>query len=507
MRVLLSPFRMALPMWVLASCLLVFCSAPAEAQLTTQGNPVFSTPTPKEQKIGPMPKAPFKAVVEFDASEGDSEGRPMGEIRLGDVELEGNKYYRTWLLKKHLKPILEKQGGVLDVAELESELKRINKQNAFKMKANLFKGQDGETNVRLEVYERQPWQITGFTDNLGRPGLGNYRGGASITNESLLGFGDKFKVEYVGAARDNLVLAKYQVPLNRKGGNVSVKYRYHWVNYDRKFTGGANLEGRDRNLFVIQIEQPIDKKRVWTPFVGTLFRHVTVDRNGTRLAKADPRPWWLGMKYNKPDKYGSTTVKAMMVVGQKWMGGDSKFWRTKMVTKRVIKLPHRQKVVLRAAFQVSPDKQPPVQNFPVGGAYSVRGYTEGLLNGDQGHFYSAEYFFPIPFLNRASEKLSDRVRGVAFFDFGQAWLDSKNGRFIATSNPSSKERTLLMGTGIGVRARLTQYLQGFADMAWGLGNRNLIEQNSDPTLRVHFGIRSDFLPKNYKIRGDSITTL
>ncbi len=504
---LLPSIRIALSSGILASCLLMLCSAPAEAQLNIQGNPVFSTPTPKEQKIGPMPKAPFKSVIEFDASAEDPEGTPMDEIRLGDVELEGNKYFRTWAIKKHLKPILKQQGDLLDVATLESELKRINKQNAFKLKATLSEGEDGETNVHLDVYERQPWQITGFTDNLGRPGLGNYRGGAAITNENLLGFGDKLKVEYVGAARDHLILAKYQAPFNRRGGNLMVKYRYHWLNYDRKYTGGANLVGRDRNLFVIQLSQPIDKKRVWTPFMGTLFRHVTMDRNGVRRVKADPRPWWFGMKYAKPDKYGKTVIKGMMVVGQRWMGGDSKFWRTKVVSKRIIKLPHRQKVVLRAAFQLSPDKQPPVQQFPVGGAYTVRGYTEGLINGEQGHFYSAEYYFPIPFLNKASSKLDDRVRGVAFFDFGQAWLDTKSGRFAATVNPSSRERTTLMGTGIGIRARLTQYLQGFADMAWGLGDRNLIELNSDPTLRVHFGIRSDFLPKKYKKRGDNVRTL
>lgn len=105
----------------------------------------------------------------------------------------------------------------------------------------------------------------------------------------------------------------------------------------------------------------------------------------------------------------------------------------------------------------------------------------------------------MPFLKRANPWLAERLRGITFFDFGQAWIDKSNPRYISGVS-AQFGRTTLASVGIGARYRLTQYLQGFVDAGWGLFNRNAIELNADPTVRMHFGIRSDLLPRPFRTR-------
>src|SRR5262249_49805919 len=112
-----------------------------------------------------------------------------------------------------------------------------------------------------------------------------------------------------------------------------------------------------------------------------------------------------------------------------------------------------------------------------------------------GYFLSLEDRFPIPFLSKASPWLSDRLRGAVFFDVGQAWTSIHSSRFNA-GNSNKFSNTFLMGTGFGLRYRLTRLLTGFIDVGFGLVDRSALEVNAQPTARIHFGIRTDLLPQS-----------
>lgn len=479
----------------------------AQAQLTIQSNPVFSSPTPPEQNLGSAPK-PFPGeVVEFAPpaaapSQTESDARLPDEIRLGDVKLEGNQFYNTWTIRRHLRPLLEKKGEMLKVDDLKNELNTINKFNKFKLKATVISQEsDAAEAIRLDVYEQQPWQIVTTFDNQGRPGTGYYRGSAQIVNRSLLGFGDEMSVQYIGANRSHRLSTEYRIPLNARGGEFSFQYAYHALDYDPDLTPRTvqDLIGRD-HVWTVTLSQPLDKNRVWTPYISTLWRQVVIKRNGIEIAHADPRPLTLGLRYNNTDKLGRTSIDvAPLIVGQHWMGGDSKFYRARASLYRSFNLPKDNQLVFRGAWQVTPDELPPVQQFQIGGEYTVRGFTEGLITADRGHFYSLEHYWPVPFLGKINSALQGRIKGVTFVDFGQAWLDKSSPRYVGGVS-AERDRTTLMAVGIGLRTRMTQYAQGFVDAGWGLFNRNDIELLSQPTVRVHFGIRSNLLPQPFKKR-------
>lgn len=486
----------------------------AQAQLTIQSNPVFSSPTPPEQNLM-APVKPFPGeVIEFDSAQPPQADLPVNSgsgsvIRPSEILLEGNRYYNTWTIKRYLKPVLNKKGSQLSKETLERELNQINRFSKFKVKAIVMRrGEVAGDRIKLNIYEQQPWQLVTTFDNQGRPGTGFYRGSAQLINRSLLGFGDEMSVQYIGATRSHRLSAEYRLPLNIRGGELNFQYAYHAVDYDPELTPPAvrDLSGLDQ-VWTVTLSQPLDRKRVWTPYVSALWRQVIIKRNGEEITNANPRPVTLGLRYNHLDRLGKTSIDvAPLIVGQHWMGGDSRFYRAKATLYRSFNLPRENQLVFRGAWQATPDQLPLVQQFQIGGEYTVRGYTEGLITAERGQFYSLEHFWPVPGIRKLYPGLQKSVRGVTFVDFGQAWLDKSSPRYV--SGISNKwDRTTLMAVGFGVRARMTQYAQGFLDAGWGVFNRNHIELVAQPTIRVHFGIRSNLLPQPFKKQTDTSKAL
>jgi hemolysin activation/secretion protein len=486
---------------------------PAKAQVTVQANPAFSTPTPAPQAIAPPPK-PFKGeVVELELGKPSSDSLPSKEsiqshkdqlIKISDVELDGNRFHSTWVIRRALGGILKHTGEPMSYQQIEDEIKRINKFNNFKLKATIQKTaeSDSEGQLHLDVYEQQPIQVTGTFDNQGRPGVGTLRPSVQLTDDSLLGMGDQLKLSYLDTQRDKRAAVDYRLPLDRFGGAFGFHYDFQFLDYGPTIATQNHFNpnlGTSNNYWEGTLEHPLDKNRVWTPYTSLGIRHV-VNKSGRNIT-SDPnnRTLTFGLKFNKIDRFGSSNIDASSTIGMKQLDGDFKFWRVKTVASRVFNLPKKNKITLRSIIQLTPDGLPVPTGMQIGGAYSVRGYTEGLLTGDRGQYYSIEHQWPVPLLSQVSPYLADHVRGVSFFDFGQIRLDRSNVRFVdGVSNRNN--RTTLMSAGVGVRAQLTQYAQGFCDFGFGFGNRNNIELNGNPTLRVHFGLRSDFLPKPYKTR-------
>lgn len=458
----------------------------ALAVVPMQDNPVFTTPVPEEQKLGPDPAKPFtKGVVTDNTDYPADQAIP----KVGEIKFDGNRFYRDSVIEGQLKSLLDKQGESLDKAELERSLVRINKQNPYKLKATIQKGSEPDTtDIYLDVYERLPWQVTTTLDNQGRPGIGGLRGGVGFTNESVLGYGDKFSVQYLQGRDANYVGGSYDFPINRSGGTLGLISEFSHNETDPE--GSVPMTYGEHFSLGLKYTQPFDKARMWTGDIGFMGRHVNV--NGTH---PDPRFVFAGLKFNKPDKYGQSLVYLQSFLGEQWVGGDSRFWRVRGQGTRSFNLPKDNKLVFRTAAQYSPDALPAVQMFPLAGAYGVRGFSEGMLYGDSGLFASVEHYWPIPFLGRVNPDLSARLRGVSFFDYGHGWL--RNSRAVADHG------TDIMATGVGLRYKLNQYLQGFMDVAWGLGSPdNFTSQNwggteINPSARIHFGIRSDLLSKDY----------
>lgn len=428
----------------------------------------------------------------------------VSEGKIGVVAIEGNHAYRASIIKYQVKEL--KRGEPLDVVTLEDTLSTVNQNNNFKLKAILEAGsKNGETDVTLNVYEPQPWQLSPSFDNQGRPNVGTMRWGAGLTNDSLLGFGDELSLKYIGASGTQVAAAGYNIPVSKWGTRLGYSYSFSHVDVNLNLPNPPKIEGFANN-HSLTLSQPLDKKRVWNIDASFNAKRITSNINNFQLNQDDIRSLTFGLNFNKFDRTGRTVGRISTDIAPQWMSSNREFWKGNASLTRVQSLPWGMTLIARASGQLSPDALPSAETIQIGGAHSVRGFSEGLLSGDRGYNLSTEVRYPIPGLKHVSPWLGNRIHGAAFFDMGQVWFDKSNPNYIKGVSHTSK-RTMLMSAGLGVRAQITRFLIGFVDFGYGITNQGNIEPNAQPTVRVHFGLRSDLLSKKLKKRGNVKTII
>lgn len=425
------------------------------------------------------------------------------EGMVGDMEIQGNKYFRAGVIEKR---IAVKPGEPLNIPELEKELIRINRQQPFKLKATLSPGEaTGETKLHFDVQEQQPFQIALSGDNMGRPYIGMYRGGVEVTHRNVTGHGDRFNARWVGASGTQLASASYTYPLNSWGTEVSALFGFSHVDVDLDVENQPEIVGNGYNYGLL-LSQPLDRERTFVADLGLNARRVSSYFDGDNTNTDDIRSATLGLNFNKYDRYGRSFARVSSTLAPEWLGANTSFVKFESFVTRVTRLPKNNSLILRAYSQWTPDALPPVEQFQLGGFNSVRGYTEGLLLGDRGFNVSAEWRFPIPGLTHVSPWLGQRVQGALFADYGKTWLDKNNRYFIAGVSNTDKRRSLA-SAGVGLRAHLTDYMQGYLDVAFGLLDRDDVEPKGQPVARLHFGVRSELLPNDFKSRSNEVTPI
>ncbi len=426
------------------------------------------------------------------------------EGRIGKISIEGNRHYRSRVVARAL---WQAPGDRFNLKTLQDDLNRSNRLNRFKLKATLRPGElPGETDVRLQVAEPTPVQITGLFNNQGRPFIGINRWGSELNLYSVTGNDDRLSLQWQEADGTRILLGSYAIPLNRAGTEVAVSFATSGVNLDLGIENQPPITGKATN-YGFSISQPLDRDRVWTADAGFNWRRVDSFFDRDLVASSDIRSLQAGLSFNKTDRFGRTASRVQLTYGPQWMGARDKFWKGEAFLSRLVTLARDQLLIVRATGQYAGQALPGAEGFQVGGAFNVRGYSEGLLLGDRGYTLGLEHRWPVPFLARLAPRMASRTQGVFFVDVGQAWLDKDNPGFIP-GRSDKRSQTLLAGAGVGLRAQITGHLQGYVDLAWGLLDRQALEPLGQPRMRLHFGVRAHMVDEdNYKIRGHQTTWL
>ncbi|WP_373531291.1 ShlB/FhaC/HecB family hemolysin secretion/activation protein [Vampirovibrio sp.] len=422
------------------------------------------------------------------------------EGRVGNIHIEGSRFYRVRVIGRNLS---QQPGEPLNFRKLERDLNASNRLNdGYKVKAFLSPGdQPGATNIKLKVAERQPLQVSPTFDNQGRYFVGLYRAGVEVRNDSLFRAGDRLYGRYLGATGTQVGVGTYSVPLNRFGTEVSGSFAYSRVNVKLPIDTPPSITGKSYSAGV-NITQPLGRSRSWQLDTGFNWQRATNFFEGDQTNAEEVHSIQTGLSFDHSDRWGRTFNRVQNTFAFKGTRADNSFWKVENFFNRLILLPKNNLLILKAYGQWTPDALSSLQQFQLGGQSSVRGFTEGVLIGDRGYNLGIEHRFPLPGLKYVSPWMSQRVQGALFYDLGQVWND-KSSPFYNPKTATLAKATLLQGVGFGFRAQLTRFMQGFVDVGFGLGDRRAIEpEGRQPTARVHFGLRSDFLPTEYKIRNE-----
>ena len=397
-------------------------------------------------------------------------------------------------------------GEPFKVQNLTNDLRRINENPDLEVGAILSPGEKaGQTKVELvPTVDKRPFHASVFYDNLGRPNVGRQRVGLTLSHNNLLGSGDKVYTS-VGWAKNSFTeLMGYEIPVGSHGTKFGISQAHS--NYD--FTIGSNRVKGTANIINVYGKQELFRnERVIAEFEsGLALKQASFDAAGLAQAVGRDRLSVLteALNIQEFDKYGRTYWRNEVAIGLDMLGATtngesvisrrgagSQFSRYTTAILRSVVLPNKSYFILKGFGQATPDALSPLEQFQLGGANTVRGYREGRYLGDSGFVASAEYRYPLAFfptewtLPKSKTKWNETFEFTTFADFGGVFNNTSS----ASTNPSSglaKSHAYAGGVGVGLRAKLTQYLSARLDLAFPLIHLAPEQANA----RLHFGLES-----------------
>ncbi len=411
------------------------------------------------------------------------------EAKLGKVTVEGNKFYDSAYINWMFEPALKRNreaGDLLRRSEVERQLLLLNDTMDLNVRSVLKEGENpGEVDLVLQVQDDRPTHLTIDYNNLGARSTGVHRLGGVFDWGNFTNRGDVFSLRYVESDLLNadtkgldLLFARYATPLNNQG-----------TYFDFSYANSAFQVGQELQILDIRGEAAVFRAGLRHRVIRT--SDVNLDVEGS-LVYQDVENSILGQTFSR-DKlrevvlgvsgdwasgegrnYGAFRVTQDL--GKVLGGTDSDdplasrgagggFTKLNMELSRVQRINDFSYLVLRGAAQAAFEPLPYAEQFGLGGISSVRGYQQSSYLGDSGYNLSAEVrFAPIE-----SERQLFEVG--AFVDHGAAAVKSPL--------PGEISDIALTGAGITFQFRLPEETFIRADLAWPIGNKDLLPNTDD----------------------------
>lgn len=388
------------------------------------------------------------------------------EGRLARVETTGDER----LPNRYLVAQVEADDGPLNIRDLEQRLRSIERNPLISsVNAELRPGPTAGTGtLLLNVREAKPYWFEMAVDNSRAPSVGEWQGLGRFTHYNLLGFADMLTAE-IGAT-DGLVdgFFNYRMPLLPRH-SVDVGYRRTngdvveapFEDLDIKSTTDTWRFGtfhtlRDTLSSTINLAFRLEGRKTKTELLGMPFSFSPGAEDGvyrvTALRAVQDLSWRaqrqaLGFRSTLSfglDAFNATAHQGGIEDGQfvSWLGQASWGYRF---------LESGLEIAARADLQLSNNPLLPVEQFAIGGDYSVRGYRRNQLIRDQGFVASVEARVPL----RRTLEGRPVLQLAVFGDYGRGWNKERDFR----------GDTEIASLGLGLRWNFRERLIGH--LYWG----------------------------------------
>jgi hemolysin activation/secretion protein len=382
------------------------------------------------------------------------------EGKLTRIDVDGNRWFRSGYIRRR---VALGAGPPLNVNELQQQLQllledsRIRRLNAD-LRPDL---RLGESILGVTVEERPPYRLSLDFNNYQSPDVGAERGIVSVEHVNLTGNGDILTLRYgKSEGLDPLLDFRYTVPFTARDTTLTLQYRKNTFTIVEEPFKDLEIES-ESEVYTIGLRQPIYR---------TLNHDAALELAGERLSN---RTFLLGKSFTLvPGARNGESIVTAIRFAQEWiyrtesqvvaarsrfsfgvdaLGStihaeadipDSKFFAWLGQFQWIRRLPVLDTTVLfRADVQLTDDPLLSLEQVPVGGRYSVRGYRETTLIKDNAILASIEARVPI--VRRVP--WADYLELAPFADFGRGW----------NTNSRPDEIRSLSSVGIGLRWAVT----------------------------------------------------
>ena len=355
----------------------------------------------------------------------------------------------------------------------------------------------GAARLDVEAVEAPRFTGSGRFDNFRSPAVGELGGESDITVRNALGFGDPMRLEVEGSDGLRRVAFNYALPITDfdlrpfiAGEYTKAKVVEHpFEDLDIESNAGTvefglrmpvwrraeprtDEEGRavaNPADYALAAELLLSRRRSETFLLGEPFAF----SEGTDDGRSDVTVLrfvqdWLVRTPNRAIGARSTLSFGLETLGATTSSNaarrcsgvadrgcpDGRFFSWLGQAQWVERLTSRDdQLILRGEIQLADDPLLPLEQYALGGFYTVRGYRENELVSDNGWSVSLEgriplFRLPVPWV---SESIDDGALVLApFIDAGRAWN---------TDRPSPDDN-LLYSIGCGLRWRPSSHILG-----------------------------------------------
>ena len=416
------------------------------------------------------------------------------EGRLTDIRVEGTKWFRPSYFEDR---IALGVGPPFNMHPLRDRLqlllqdRRLERVNA-EVKPG---GRPGEAILDVHVEEANPIKVWAEFNNYQTPVVGAERGLLTIAHHNLTGYGDVATLTYGGSRGVHPIIdTSYSFPLNAYETSLFMAYRRNdFLVVENPFRP-LDIKS-ESEVYTIGLRQPIyhtladevaltiTGERLFnkTTLLGEPFEFSSGARNGIATVSA----LRFGQEWTHRTAASVLAFRSRFSVGLDALGAttntgpvaDSRFFSwlgqaswTQRFQSTGIELMNRMNL------QIANDRLFPLEQFAVGGRFSVRGYRENTLVRDNAFLYSFEVHLPL----LTSKNGYAIVQLAPFIDVGRAWAAKG-----ATASPQT-----LASIGVGLRWNL--WNRANANIYWGHQLNHVPALGPGGNLQDH-GVHVQFL--------------
>lgn len=399
------------------------------------------------------------------------------EGRLSRIDIEGNQWFRSSYLRDR---VARGIGTPVSVQPLQDRIQLLQQDARIeRVNAELKPGDvRGESVLNLRVKDANPFKAWLDFNNYQTPVVGAERGLATVAHQNLTGHGDQFIFTYGRSNGVNPIIdTSYSLPLNAYDTTLTAYYRKNafLVVEDPFRTLDLNV---DTQIIGLAIRQPVYRTVTDELALSLVGEHLYLKTTSAFDAPGLPSLFIPGSSTT-----GVATVSALrfsqeythrspsfvfaalsrISVGLNVLNAtinsgplpDGQFvsWLGQAQAVKRVEEWWGVQLLGRVAAQLANDRLFPLEQMPVGGRFSVRGYRENTLVRDDAVLASFESRFPL--LRFASGE--DRLQFAQFVDFGHAW----------NAKGETPDPRTLASVGVGLRWAILPQERARFEVYWG----------------------------------------
>ncbi len=401
----------------------------------------------------------------------------LKEGRLGEVEVEGAKFYTRRFILNHFNPTVN---GVLNQKKFLKAVMLLNEYSNLDVQAFIKRGGDAnQADVVLRVKDVRPIRLVTDYNNYGSRYISRHRYGTALSHGNVIAQGDNMLVRAVVSDPVGVMSffsGEYSLPINSYGTKLA--FSYEWSDFDvqREFRSLDSAGQSHRSS--MKLTQPVIRNRIASldAFFALDYKENKNYLLGDISSHDKIRVSRLGFSGNHADRFfGRNYYSFDMSVGNNdadvakasRVGANGTFSKSNFSLARYQKAMGDIYLYAKGNAQVTNEPLPNSEQFAIGGASTVRGYPQSEHLGDSGYLGSVEVRFPPPFIS--NKKMLGFKRGivkqyvqlVGFFDYGMTALENA-----AIGESKSDE---IAGTGFGMRLNLPEDISLKMDVGFSIG--------------------------------------